>query len=474
MPTRSLLLGVALSSGCAGSTPPDAPRDVVLVVIDTLRADHTSAHGYGRATTPTLQLLAHRGRVFERAYAQSSWTLASFSSLFTGLLPHQHRVARDDRDRARFGHLDPDVPTLAGTLRAHGLATAGFANNTFLAPGFGLQSGFDTYDYQGARQRDHRTASETVRTTLAWLDAHPEPGFAFVHFMEPHIDYAPPASTRGTYAVGPVPREFAQDAARTNPFFRMSQQQLKPDAQGRDFVQALYDEEVLAADQALGELVAGLVARDRMDSTLLVVTSDHGEEFWERGTFEHGRNLLSETTHIPLVVVGPGVPHGVVDVPVSHVDLFQGILAAVGATRPAGTQGEDLFSLGDHTEPGRAVLSENCLYANPCLSLVDRDHRWTLDMATGESAVWQVGDDLAEGRRLTGSDAISVADAMAAEALARRGDLEPLQALVGPRVPSFEEFEALAELGYIDPDQPSQQTPAPSAAEPPAPPASAE
>lgn len=426
------------------------PRDVVLVVVDTLRADHTSAHGYGRATTPALSRMANRGVVFRRAYAQSSWTLASFASLFTGRLPHEHRVARDDQRASHFGRLQAGMPTLADAMAAHGLSTAGFANNTFLAPEFGLHTGFQTYDYRGAAQQDHRTAAETVDKALGWLDQHPEPSFLFVHFMEPHIDYAPPKGTRGTWAVGPRPGELDPTVLEGNPFFFMQQQELTPSAPAQTWVQALYDEEVLAADLALQTLVEGLAERGRLDQTLLVLTSDHGEEFWEHGGFEHGRNLLSESTHIPLVAAGPGLSPGVVDLPVSHVDLFQGLLSAVGAPRPADTRGTSLFGLGE-ADAGRAVLSENCLHARGCLSLVDSAHRLVVDTHTGMGRLWTVNADLKERSMPGPQQAAQVREAMMAELMAQRGNLDELAALEGPQVPSYEAFEALSALGYIDP-----------------------
>ena len=176
-----------------------------MVVIDTLRADHLSLHGYERPTSPRLDALAKDGLWFNRAYAQSGWTLASFASLLTGLYPHQHNVSRDGCLPDQFGRMAPATVTLAEALKASGYATAAWMNNTFLAPDFGLNDGFDVYDYQGATNTTHRSGPETVAAGLAWLDTLEKANsFLMLHFMEPHLDMRHP-DIHGTFAKGPVP-----------------------------------------------------------------------------------------------------------------------------------------------------------------------------------------------------------------------------------------------------------------------------
>ena len=130
------------SSGADARPSAGAQPDIVLVVIDPLRADHLSCYGHDRPTSPNIDAIASSGLLFERAYAHSGWTLASFTSLFTGLLPHQHRVGRAPGDASQFGRLAPEVVTLAEAVGAAGYATAAVMNNTFLAPEFGLNQGF--------------------------------------------------------------------------------------------------------------------------------------------------------------------------------------------------------------------------------------------------------------------------------------------------------------------------------------------
>ena len=145
------------------AAPPDPP-DIVLVIVDTLRADHLGFAGHSRATSPNMDALAASGATFTRAYSQSGWTLASVSSLLTGLLPHEHLAVRDSVERDRYGVLSPDTVTLAEALRTAGYATGAVVNNAFLAPVFQLNQGFDTYDWQGAWPDHHRSAADTVTT----------------------------------------------------------------------------------------------------------------------------------------------------------------------------------------------------------------------------------------------------------------------------------------------------------------------
>ena len=442
----------------------------MVVVIDTLRADHLSLHGYARPTSPRLDALAAEGLWFDRAYAQSGWTLASFASLLTGLYPHQHLVSRDGCLPDRFGRMAPATRTLAEGLREEGYTTAAWMNNTFLAPEFGLQDGFDVYDYRGATNDVHRTGSETVAAGLAWLDGLEagQRSFVMLHFMEPHLDYAPPADIHGTFATGPRPEVLAYPK-NPNPFTLVQQGKLELDAEGRAYLQALYDEEILAADRALGELIDGLKARGRYDDTLLVVTADHGEEFWEHGVFEHGHDLWSELTRVPLVVHGPGVPAaGKVETIVEHVDLVAGIAARAGADLGS-LPGTDLFQIAAAPPAARAALSENCLYGPSCVSLIDDTHRLMLrhhlvmpqDAPSFEAAVaasriqkvinvWGLDPQGYERRELPEAEQQTRGRAMARQVADRRGTLEALAATTGPAVVGFETFSMLKELGYVD------------------------
>ena len=480
--------GLLLSIGCASESPEapapgaaqgepaaapaeaaDAP-DIVIVVIDTLRADRLSLYGHHRPTSPYLDAIAADGMWFERAYAQSGWTLASFASLLTGQYPHQHLVSRDGCLPERFGRMTPATRTLAEALQEAGYTTGAWMNNTFLAPEFGLKDGFDTYDYQGATNDQHRTAAETVDGGLTWLDQQPKdkPAFLLLHFMEPHLDYAPPADIHGTFATGPRPEKLKYPA-NPNPFTMLQSGKIQLNESEIEYLKQLYDEEILAADKALGQLVDGLKSRGRYDNTLLVITSDHGEEFWEHGRFEHGHALWSELTQVPLVLHGPGARGGQkVETIVEHVDLVSALVRRGGA-RIDGLPGTDLFEIAKAPTTRRAALSENCLYGPSCVSLIDPTHRFILrhvlqmpkDATSREAAlagakaqkvinVWGLDGSGMERVELPQDEQQARGRAMAKEVSARRGTLEPLATTTGPALVGFETFSLLKELGYVD------------------------
>ncbi len=451
---------VASGPGDASDLPvPDAPAggrpDIVLVVYDTARADHLGIYGHDRPTSPRLDALARDGMVFSRAYAQSGWTLASFASLLSGQYPHQHRVIRDLKVQSRFGCLTPEQVTLAEAMKRAGYRTAAFVNNTFLAPEFGIQQGFDRYDYKGATNVQFRSAQDTVQTALAWMDEGPAeaPVFALVHFMEPHLDYAPPAAVRGRFADPKAVPDQLIPREGQNPFTLMQVGALKADPATQAYSQALYDEELLAVDQALGALSDGLHQRGRMDRSYLVVTADHGEEFWEHGGFEHGHALWSELTRVPLIVhlpkSDPGPRGQRVDTVVEHVDLVRGLLTRAGAPIPATVQGEDIFTVAA-TGGDRASMQENCLYGPACLSLITQQHRLTFDPQKGAGGVWLVDPDGHERTRLQGEAQTQAATPLVDLLTQRRGNLAPIDAAAGPKVPSYGTFSQLAALGYVD------------------------
>ncbi len=453
------------AAGAPAAGPGGGPN-IVLVLVDTLRADHLGVYGYDRPTSPRLDAFAAGGTTWTRAYAQSGWTLASVTSLLSGQYPHQHGVVRDSRQPDRFGCLVPAVETLPEALRGAGYATAGFINNTFLAPEFGLKQGFDLYDYKGATNVEHRSADQTVDDALTWWDAQGDrPRFALVHFMEPHLNYEAPADIRGMFAEGPGPDQLAMVPGKADPFVQMQFGELIPSEESKRYTVARYDEEVRTADRAFGRLLDGLQARGQLDGTLVVLTADHGEEFWDHGRFEHGHALWSELTRVPLVAAGPGVSTGRVDTVVEHVDLFQGLVEKAHATRPAASAGEDLFSV---TGTDRLALMENCLYGEPCISVVSQTHRLTFNPLKKYGGVLPILPDGSDGPQVQGPEQGQLGQPLIDALTRRRGGLEPVLAVGGgPRVPSYETFELLSQLGYVDrPDQPAATEPGVPAATP--------
>ena len=426
--------------------PPLTRPDIVLVVVDTMRADRLSAEGHHRPTTPHLDALAARGMRYARAYAHSSWTLPSMVSLLTGLLPHEHRVGSSRLAPGHMGALPERRHTLPEVLAGSGYRSAAFVNNPFLSERYKVHQGFDPYDHATASNQYHRTAQVTVDTGLAWLGSATDddrPALLMLHIMEPHLDYAPPDSTKGTWSAAAWPASVNPETPHEHVYIELQQKKRKPDPDLARHVVDLYDEEVLATDLALGSLVSALDARDGLADTVIAVTADHGEEFWEHDSFEHGHSLLGEVTRVPLVVAGADVSQGVSHTPVGHVDLFQTLVAAGGARPVNGTQGESLLSLDHHAD--RTVLSENLLYGPPAVSAVDRHTRVVVDLQNKQRSAWAVADDGSELEEPSGLRAQGRIDTVYTALIEARGGLDDWAP--EETAPSEAELEA---LGYVE------------------------
>ncbi len=365
------LLLVALG-GCSESDAPEANavaqrRSVVLIVLDTVRADHLRSYGYERPTSPHLERWAQHGALFENAIASSSWTLPSFASIYTGHHPGRHGAGeRFEHSELRISGIAEDLPTLAERFREAGYATIAFATNPFLHRKFGVDRGFDEYSFVPASNRDIRDAETTVDLALAWFDQQSDrPCFAMIHLFDPHMDYFPPEDIRGKFTEGyEGPLEFPVTGGA-----RIRSGILRLDAADEQYVIGSYDEELVYLDRELGRLLDGLAERELLEEGVVILTSDHGEEFFEHGSFEHGHAAYQELLHVPLVIWGESVQPSRISQPVSHVDLFPTALDAAGLEIPDDLPGVSLLPAaraGTPIEP-RPLIADRTLH--------DRRHR---------------------------------------------------------------------------------------------------
>lgn len=301
-----------------------APNLLVLVV-DTLAGARTSLLGYGRATTPRLERLAAGGTSFERALSPSSWTLPATASLLTGLPPNTHAVLGDERS-----YLMDGLDTWPERLRREGLEGAAFVANPLVAAANNFDQGFSHFEHLPAGGHGV-PAPELDARLLAWVDSQP-PGarwFAYVHYMDPHAPYAAPGEARLRFAPGYAER---RDFTRLLPNALQHGEvpPLEPDEQAH--VKDLYDGEVAFFDAALGELLDALAQRGLLETTVVALTADHGEELFEHGGLGHGYSLHDELLRVPLVLAGPGIPAGLrVRRPVSTAALAATLLQLGGA-----------------------------------------------------------------------------------------------------------------------------------------------
>jgi len=318
--------GLGLMSCGGRETPlPDAPRpNIVLITVDTLRADHMSLYGYERETTPEIAAWFSGSTVYERAYSTTSYTPPSIVSVLTGLYPHNHRV------RYFYQWPDEDLETLQGVLGKAGYRTAGIVSNVILSSDYmGLDEQFGHYDdYVTERERFRkvfeRTGAPTTDAALTWLKSEHDPEtpfFLWVHYNDPHGPYTPPV---------PKVRDFGHAEPLPIDPKRIPDYQRYPDiVDGLEYVD-LYDEEIAYLDREVGRLLRGLESTPGFDEMLVFLTADHGESMMDHELwFQHDYHVYEELIHVPLAVRGPGFGPARVDVPVSIVDIAPTIYAAL-------------------------------------------------------------------------------------------------------------------------------------------------
>ena len=344
-----LLLLTVLTAGCGLGRGPDGPEaasNVVLVSIDTLRADRLGCYGREPSFTPAIDAFCEEAVQFELAIAQAPSTLSSHASLFTSLLPHHHGASRTRRLA-----LAPDHLTLAEVLRDEGFATAAFHGGGQLDVVFGVGQGFEIYETPG-HQPDQPPGEEafsdrfrpTVERAVAWLEEEkPERFFLFLHTYEIHHPYTPSpedlAAIEAQYA-GPLPPDISIDLLRG---INGGRTPLGPE--DLRHIESTYEGEIRSVDAAFGRLMEGLRRLELHDTTLIVFTSDHGEEFGEHGMVGwHSHTLYDELLHVPLLIRFPGAWQGGrrLDAQVRLLDVAPTVLGAVGVERPGVFQGANL------------------------------------------------------------------------------------------------------------------------------------
>ncbi|MBY0275942.1 sulfatase [Candidatus Binatia bacterium] len=450
-------------ASAAASAARRRPYNVLVYLIDTLRADHTTPYGSERATTPRLAALARDGVVFANAYTVAPWTRPATASLLTGLYPSTH-------GSERAGALAPAAVTLAERFRRAGWSTWAFvANGHVFGEGVGLDQGFDRFvAVRGRRLDNHARSEEIAALVLPQLDAFgDEPFLLYVHAVDPHSPYDPPPTFAGrfrdpTYTGTITPADTLRKTLRARSL----------DESDVRRVRDLYDEDVAYQDEQLGVLLDALSERGLRERTIVVVLSDHGEELNDHGDWEHGMRLFEEQVRIPLIVDVPGLvgararwiaePAAIVDVLPTLLTLtgiapgepMQGVDLAPALTRSAASQASGGSRPGyfEEIRPGE----DRDLYAL-------RDGRWKIVRevlhASGESrdALFDLETDPLEREDLAAREPVRL-DELRARLDAMPGVLAaqvaPLPA-GAPSAPSAATRRQLEALGYVVPDGPA-------------------
>ncbi len=364
-PRLPAALLAALLAGCGGSAPPAAerPPDVLLLVIDTLRADRLGSYGYAQPTSPRLDALAGAGVRFDNAVAPSTWTKPSMASLFTGRYPSELGLAGSETTELEktTAVLPAGVELLAERFARGGYRTLAVLNQIHLDPRWGFARGFEHY-----RRLDHYDAfglNGELRELLVAGDDRPV--FAWLHYFDVHWPYV--RQVRGLPDDLFGPRELAV-SPRISMHEIVARMRADPDRELAGRLSNRYDAEVRYADEAAGALLDFLERTGRLDNTIVVVTADHGEQFLEHGEFGHGNLPYDEEARIPLLVLAPqrfGFAPGVRRTPANLLDVGPTLLELAGLEADGGSRGRSLVAAlsGEETLDGAAVTQTDRAWA---------------------------------------------------------------------------------------------------------------
>jgi arylsulfatase A-like enzyme len=425
---------------------PGHPESVILISIDALRADRLGCYGYSRETTPALDRVAAKGVLFEEASTTGSWTIPSHASLFTGLYPRAHGM------RYANSRLPEDVVTLASVLGDNGFSTGAFVNVHLLSTTRGFSRGFDDYRNIPPASGPAGSVEQINREAIEWLGRHrDQPFFLFLHYYDVHSDYQVLPEYRAEFC-GPYS---GIATGGTDQLKRHRSGGITLDTQDAQHLSDLYDAGVRQFDDAMARFFVKLEAGGLFDRAILVIASDHGEEFFEHGDFLHSRTLYQELIHVQLIMAGPGLPEGLrIREPVSLVDVAPTIASLLGVGFPSNVDGVDLSGLWKGKIDGaapRTIFADADLWAhNPEEShrrLLRRDN-YTLhwDSSTDHYSLFDLNTDLGETKNIAERKPEIFLDHRAelmqyAESTRQAGPLPP---------PSPEEIQRLKQLGYID------------------------
>ncbi|MDP3938060.1 MAG: sulfatase [Deltaproteobacteria bacterium] len=449
------LLACIAASGCGAG---DRPRpDVILITLDTTRADHIGAYGYTRNITPSIDRFAADATLFTRAHSTASWTLPAHASIVTGKYPTSHGAHFDvDRPDANLGEalegemfrqmtvnrLGSDQLTMAELLGEAGYRTAAFVGGPFLEPVFGVLQGYDLKDAE-IRTIGGRPADELTDRAVSWLREVPreQPVHMLVNYFDPHGPYEPPPGY-DDLPLARVPLEPAAPGRAGGPAPAIP---LGP-------LIDRYDGEIRFMDSQFGRLLAALRLLGRYDGALVIVVADHGESFGEHGMMEHGRWLYSEVIHVPLIIRYPGGRRaGESDSSlISVVDLLPLVSAETGLTLPEGVDGMPVGAL-------RVILAESYrdnLFIKLFGPRFDRDLRaairwpWKIIQSDrGEVELYRLDEDPGELRNLADGrlerEMLSLLDDA-------RAGLKPPARRAAPEGVQPKTLEQLRSLGYVE------------------------
>jgi arylsulfatase A-like enzyme len=376
-----------LKSRPRSASPIPEGKNILLIVVDAMRADGLNPYGYDKPTSPAIGKLAREGIVFEDMHAASPWTAPSFATIFTGVSPTVHRVGwrlyRDSENSGneetmlvgtiRITRLADGIPTIAKLMKSKGVTTGAIVNNAFLHPDSGLSDHFDYYDliipnerneekYKAAKGNSRR-AKEVTSTALAWLSKQTDnPFFLILHYFDPHVSYSPPKKYIEQFATFDS-KKYERGFSDVIP---VRQGKLKPNRLERKQIRGLYDGEVRYTDDQIKRILTYMEKKGLLKNTWIVFAADHGEELFDHGFTDHGHRYEEEVTRVPFIIRAPGGKWNAgVRIPnaVRHIDIVPTLLELMQMAPTEIHEGKSVLSLlSGKTEAVRPAYMEYNLY----------------------------------------------------------------------------------------------------------------
>lgn len=452
----ALVPAIAWLVGCGAQAPAPPPSLLILVTVDTLRADRLGVYGSQLGLTPHLDALAEQSVVFTSAYAPSSFTVPSVSTLMTGRYPEELGIWKNESG------LPESVATLASSLRERGWRTLAVVSNFVLRKASGLDSGFDRFDdalpqYETVRKWPERVAKDTTDAALAMLDGCATGVdarcFLWVHYQDPHGPYTPDPARRRRFLAA---ERQLPDGRRILPvqpgligLGGIPTYQFLSKVREVAFYRAGYDAEVNAMDEQIGRLLEGIDERGLGDRAVIAFGADHGESLGERDYwFAHGEHLTDVLVRVPLFFRIPGHKPRRRDDVVSLVDLYGTLVRMLtGSPVVRNPHGRDLFADGASRQASAPYMATLGASSVPRYGLIEAGFKWIVTeldgVATGE--LYRLGDDRTDLAAANPKLAARMRERLAAV----RGKLDRSTAERRPDL-SDDDRENLRALGYID------------------------
>jgi len=443
-----LIFFALLQANCSGER--GVSRNVLLILLDTVRTDKLGCYGSDLGATPRIDRLAEEGVLFERTYGHAPWTLPSCASILTSMYPPQHGAG------GRVGgflKLDNSVRTVTECFRDAGFATGAIVNVDFLTDSFGLTQGFDDVDHVIYPSNvKMRPAIRTTNAAINWIKANRESRFfLMVHYFDPHLAYTPPLEYRRRYAM-PEDRYNANWVFGTRPQiagYRRGVVQFDNASILR--AEHLYNGEIAYTDNQVGRLLDELDEMGLAKSTVVVLTADHGEEFLDHGDFEHGHTLYDELVRMPLIFHGgKGIDPGQrISSVVGHVDLAPTICELTGIEISPGFIGKSLIpSMTGEVVEDHPIIFEGNFWGEPIRGWLQGDYK-LIQPYGKDPMLFNIVDDPLEKNDLRDSDPRRVEKMSEDMELAYKRIRSQSQGKRSTVELTPEETERLRSLGYI-------------------------